>query len=356
MGALFFTGFPGFIGRRLVIALTQKFNYDKVYLLVEELMIDRAQHEVRKLPSPGIFEIVSGDITVENLKLSSNKFKEIKPNVTHLFHLAAIYDLTVPFEPAYRVNVEGTQNVVKFAEKLPNLQKFVYFSTAYVSGKRTGTVYEDELDKGQSFKNHYEHTKFLAEKIVREKIKEIPTVIIRPGIVIGDSTTGETDKFDGPYYVMIFFKRVPRFVPLPYMGKGEAEVNLVPIDFIIKATVALTELEKSTGKTYHLTDPSPLTARELYRLFSIKIRGKEPVGQIPLALVQAFLKIRPLAKLFGVPYEATPYFTHKVHYDSTNTIEDLSPLGITVPPLKSYVDNIVEFFIKNYKNPSLRKF
>ncbi len=356
MGALFFTGFPGFIGRRLITALTQKFNYEKVYLLVEERMLDRAQQEVRKLPDPSLFEIIPGDITVENLKLSSSRFKEIKPNVTHLFHLAAIYNLTVPFEPAYKVNVEGTQNVIKFAEKLPNLKKFVYFSTAYVSGKRTGTVYEDELDKGQSFKNHYEHTKFLAEKLVREKTKEIPTTIIRPGIVIGDSRTGETDKFDGPYYVMIFFKRVPKFIPLPYIGKGEAEVNLVPIDFIVRATVALTGLEKSTGKTYHLTDPSPLTAHELYRLFSIRIRGKEPVGRVPLAFIQAFLKIRPLAKLFGVPYEATPYFTHKVHYDSTNTLSDLSPLGISVPPLPSYIDNIVEFFLANYKNSSLRTF
>ncbi len=350
MGALFFTGFPGFIGKRLIKALVKEFDYERVYLLVEPRMLERARREIENFDSR--FEIIPGDITQENLGIK----KDIKSDITHLFHLAAIYDLTVPFDPAYRVNVEGTKNVVEFAKKLSGLEKFVYFSTAYVSGTRRGTVYEDELDKKQSFKNHYEHTKFLAELIVQKNKDQIPTVVVRPGIVIGDSQTGETDKFDGPYYVMIFFKKVPRFIPLPYLGKGEAEVNLVPVDFIIKATVALTGLEKSVGKTYHLTDPSPFTARELYRLFSIKIRGKEPVGEIPLPIVQAFLKIKPLARAFGVPYEATPYFIHKVHYDSTNTQQDLGPLGITVPPLTSYVDNIVKFFLENYKNPALRTF
>ncbi len=356
MGALFLTGFPGFIGKRLINSLQEKFDYEKIFLLVEQRMLNRAKEEILKFPFRDRIELIPGDITAQNLKLEPSKFKEIKPRITHLFHLAAIYDLTVEFDPAYRVNVEGTKNVLNFADNLPFLEKFVYFSTAYVSGKRTGTVYEDELDKGQSFKNHYEYTKFLAEKEVRERLGDLPIVIIRPGIVIGDSQTGETDKFDGPYYVMVFFKRVPRFIPLPYMGKGDAEVNLVPVDFIVKATVELTGLNKSTGKTYHLTDPAPLTARELYKLFSIKIRGKEPHGEIPLSLVQAFLRIRPLARVFGVPYEATPYFVHKVHYDSSNTLEDLGPLGIRVPPLTSYIDNIVNFFLKNYKNPEMRKF
>ncbi len=356
MNVLFFTGFPGFIGRRLVKALDAKFNYDKIYLLVEPRMIGRAESEVSEMPDPSKFEIVEGDITQKDLGISEKALRSILPQVTHLFHLAAIYDLTVEWERAYRVNVIGTQNVVDFAAKSQNLRRFVYFSTAYVSGLRIGTVYEDELVEPPGFKNHYEHTKFLAEQVVRQNMDSIPTTIIRPGIVIGDSKTGETDKFDGPYFVMVFFKRVPKFLPLPYIGKGEAEVNIVPIDFIIEATVALTESPDAEGKTFHLTDPNPLTARELYRLFSLKIRGKEPFGTVPLKLVQMALKVKPIAKLFGVPYEATPYFEHKVHYDPTNARNLLEPKGIKVPPLRSYVDKIVQFFLSYYGDPKFTVF
>ncbi|WP_231563823.1 SDR family oxidoreductase, partial [Anoxybacillus sp. KU2-6(11)] len=77
-------------------------------------------------------------------------------SVTHVFHLAAIYDLAVPEDIARMVNVEGTKQVNEWVSFLPHLQRYVYFSTAYVSGTRQGVIFEHELDKGQSFKNHYE--------------------------------------------------------------------------------------------------------------------------------------------------------------------------------------------------------
>ena len=88
------------------------------------------------------------------------------------------------------------------ASRSPHLRKLVYFSTAYVSGTRTGRVLEDELEETTSWKNYYELTKWEAEVAVRERWKRIPTVIIRPGVVTGDSRTGEINKYDGPYFVI----------------------------------------------------------------------------------------------------------------------------------------------------------
>ena len=45
-------------------------------------------------------------------------------------------------------------------------KRFVYFSTAYVSGTRTGRVLEDELHEATSWKNYYELTKWEAEVAV----------------------------------------------------------------------------------------------------------------------------------------------------------------------------------------------
>ena len=63
-------------------------------------------------------------------------------------------------------------------------------------------VYEHELVMGQEFKNHYESTKFQAEVWARDMMDRVPTTIVRPAIVVGDSQTGETQKFDGPYFIL----------------------------------------------------------------------------------------------------------------------------------------------------------
>ena len=124
-------------------------------------------------------------------------------------------------------------------KKLPNLERYIYFSTAYVVGNREGTLYETELIAPERFKNHYEETKYEAEVLVDKLKDEVPITIIRPGIVKGHSHTGETIKFDGPYFIMNFLERLKFFPLIPRLGKGESYVNLVPIDYIIQATTYL---------------------------------------------------------------------------------------------------------------------
>ena len=89
--------------------------------------------------------------------------------------------------------MSGTENVVHFCytEKIKRLH---YISTAYVAGKRRDVVYEDELDKGQSFNNNYEKSKFDTEKLLNQVVRQydVPTTVYRPSIIVGDSRTGYT--------------------------------------------------------------------------------------------------------------------------------------------------------------------
>src|SRR5436190_21289848 len=155
------TGFPGFIGRRLVRRLVN--DGARVVTLVEARMADKA----REIAPEGV-EVVTGDITERHLGLDDATWERLTGEVTHVFHLAAIYDLAVPLEIAQRVNVDGTGNVLEFCASCERFQRLHYVSTAYVAGDRTGVVYEHELAFGQGFKNHYESTKFQAELWVRE--------------------------------------------------------------------------------------------------------------------------------------------------------------------------------------------
>lgn len=351
----FFTGFPGFISSMLLEELIAKWAPEKIYTLVLPRMKEKAMAEKERICSSTHFpqakwEIVEGDITKSNLSLSQKQLHMLAQSVTHVFHLAAIYDLAVPEDIARVVNVEGTKQVNEWVSFLPHLQRYVYFSTAYVSGTRQGLIFEHELDKGQAFKNHYEETKFLAEVAVREVAHNVPTTIIRPGIVVGHSKTGETMKFDGLYFMLNMFERL-KFLPIiPYLGKGGAQGNFVPVDYIIEATLYLAHTDEAVGKTYHLTDPNPYKMRDIYRMMMTEYLGKEPKGTLPLRLAKWAMSFSFIRKWLRVEKEALEYFECTSVYDATNARNTLAKIGITCPDFRDVIPVMARYYRKHRHN------
>ncbi|MCS7229630.1 MAG: SDR family oxidoreductase [Candidatus Kryptonium sp.] len=351
MSAALFTGFPGFIGARLIKRL---FDYrrdiERFYLIVQEKYLSLANETIKKIltefPSMSkAFQVIIGDITLPNLGIESPE--KIKDEITECFHLAAVYDLAVPFEVGYRVNVLGTENVVNFLKNCPNLRKFNYVSTAYVSGLATGVFSEDDFDLGQGFKNFYEQTKFLAEKVVRENQKFIPTTIYRPGIVVGDSKTGETAKFDGPYYVILLMLKLPNYSPFPKVGSGEAEVNIVPVDYVVDSIAYLSGLDETVGKVFHLTDPRPHKVFELVQIFAERLGKSFIYFRISPQTMKKLMKPQFLQRVVGIPVQLIDYFDHHIHYDCSFTTSILERGYIRCPDLLDYVDVMIEFVRRN---------
>ena len=185
-------------------------------------------------------DVMQGDIGERDLGLPVTDLDRLKRETTVAYHLVAIYNLAVPLEIAHRVNVEGTGNVLDFCARCEQLSRLNYVSTAYVAGERHGVVYEHELSLGQGFKNHYESTKFQAELWVREMFDRVPTTIYRPAIVVGDSKTGETQKFDGPYYLLRTISvSASRNTPIAQFGASGAPFNVVPVDFVVDALASV---------------------------------------------------------------------------------------------------------------------
>jgi thioester reductase-like protein len=178
---IFFTGFPGFIGTRLVGSILAADSGVRIVALVEGRMADRARQAAAQLPGGDRVEVLVGDIAQRRLGIAGDDWERLQAETTVAYHLAAIYDLAVPLEVAQRVNVDGTGNVLELCAGCEKLERLNYVSTAYVAGTRTGVVYEHELSLGQGFKNHYESTKFQAELWVRQELDRIPTTIYRPG-------------------------------------------------------------------------------------------------------------------------------------------------------------------------------
>jgi thioester reductase-like protein len=156
-------------------------------------------------------------------------------------------------EEAGRTNLSGTKHVVDFARavrKAGNPVHLHHISTAYVSGTRTGTMREDELESGQEFFNYYEWSKFEAERVVRAAGRELPVTIYRPGIIVGDSHTGRTDRFHGIYQIL-------RGIHLGLIDwlpcRQDFQLDITPVDYVSDAIVRLSQLNDSANKTFHLT-------------------------------------------------------------------------------------------------------
>ncbi len=343
------TGFPGFLGSELVKRILRRPGRAEILCLVQAKFAALATERAEALAAEEKVDLerialVEGDITEPGLGLADpdGTAREIR----ELFHLAAVYDLTVKRDLAMKVNVEGTRHVLDFAERARGLERFQYVSTCYVSGRHAGIFRESDLAKGQKFQNFYEETKYLAEVDVRERqAAGLPTTIYRPGIVCGDSKTGETQKYDGPYYILRWLLKQPSIAVLPVpSGADQMRVNLVPRDFVVGAIDALSNQALSLGKCYQLADPDPPTIQEA--ITSMGQATGRFIVRVPVTvgLAKAAIDHVPgVYRLMGIPSNAIDYFAHPTFYDTTQADADLGALGISCPKLADVLPVLVDF-------------
>jgi thioester reductase-like protein len=342
-----FTGFPGFIAQQIMNELIEQRKVKQMYALVLPSQMDLAKKIAESMmvaDSNLTINLIEGDITKPNLNLNLAEVEKVQQEVNTVWHLAAIYDLAVPKEAAIRVNVQGTAMVNAFVKSLPHIRKYIYFSTAYVAGKREGLLKEDELIRPVAFKNFYEETKYDAEVLVEELKTDVPITIIRPGIVRGHSKTGATIKFDGPYFFINMIDRL-KFLPfIPFVGKSNAYINVVPIDYVVQSVVYLSDKEAANGKTIHLTDPAPHPVEEVYRHMVIQVTGKQPKGRFPLALAKVGLSSKFLRKTLGVEKETLDYLTWSAQFDTTVASELLNDSEITCTDFIDSLPSMLSFY------------
>jgi len=347
------TGFPGFIGRRLATGLIERDPDMRIIALVEGRMSEPAAAAAAAIDRERI-EVVAGNIAERHLGLADADYERIAGEVEVVDHLAAIYDLAVPEEIAQKVNVEGTGNVIDFCRDA-EVKRHNYVSTAYVAGDRTGVAYEHELNLGQGFKNHYESTKFQAEVWVREFMDRIPTTIYRPAIVVGDSRTGETQKFDGPYYALRFIAAsAERRMPIANIGRGTTPFNVVPVDFIVDSMIELGKLDAAVGETVHLCDPDPLSASDMFTLLTDLYAHRKPAYRVPPRGVTAALRSKTIRDLYGgTPSQSIRYLNHPVRYDTRRATELLAASGLRCPRFREYAPTMVDFFRRHEDDPDM---
>ena len=346
MTHIFLTGFPGFIGSRLVCSLLKNKPNLKIYFLVHLSMLNKAHRIFKSLNlDPTVHEIALGDITQPNLGLMDAQAQDIQTKTNVIFHLAAIYDLTVPEDIAKKVNVQGTQNLLNFFSKSPNLQRFNHISTCYVSGNQKGLITPDKLEENQKFHNFYESTKHASEVLVKKRSPVMPVTIFSPAIVVGDSVTGETDKFDGPYVVIAFLHKIRALLRLvPNLGYSECEVNTVPVDYVTEVISTLAFQKQALGKTYQVCDQNPPSTEDFFGTMVKMIGGITPCPCSVLKIViLKILRLPLVSKITGITRQHLDYFMHPGKYRDPQLTTDLKDSGISLPSYKTYYPKLYHF-------------
>jgi len=364
----FVTGATGFIGRHLVERLLQREG--TIYALVragsrgrlEELRTGWGADGARIVP-------ISGDLTQAGLAVSEEDLLEMRGKVDHFFHLAAIYDITADAETQEIANVEGTRHALELAGTI-EAGCFHQVSSIAAAGLYRGEWREDMFEEAEKLDNNpYFRTKHESERLVRESAR--PWRVYRPGIVVGDSRTGEIDKVDGPYYFFKALQRARRVLPswLPTVGIEGGEINIVPVDFVASAIDHIAHQPDLDGRAFHLTDPNPRTAGQVINAFAraadapqMAFRLDTDVTEPATSAVRGVLKYLPPAKRvvkvgigqLGLPAETLNYIDYPTRFDSTETQRLLEGTGIEVPPLESYASRVWDYWERNL-DPDLFK-
>ena len=364
---IFITGATGLVGQNIIPRILAAEPEANFILLIRGNSDEEAKSKyskliarlIRQVKSQHCLEKISslrGDVAKTSLGLDHCSYQKLLNSVTHIIHAAADVRFNLPLEEARRVNVGGTMNVLELASSLNSkglLSNLAHIGTAFISGRRRGVIYEQELDCGQQFSNTYERSKFEAECRVRSFMPKLPITIFRPSIIVGDSITGATSTFNVIYRPLrMIGNGLVRFLP----GSRKIRMDIVPVDFVCDSICHIMfKWPGSAGKIYHLTAGRQAcsSAGEIVNL-SISFFNQVKSGR---ALKKVFFFPAKIHRLAGKYYperykkicralsEYEPYLTINRIFDNSNTLDALRNAGITVPVFKDYYRNLLQYCV-----------
>ncbi len=344
------TGGTGFIGRRVITRILSRDTGAEVWALVRRESLTRFERLAQDWDER--VKPLVGDLTAADLGLTDTDIAELG-DVAHVVHCAAIYDMTVGESEQRAANVDGTRAVIELARRLDATLHHV--SSIAVAGNHRGVFTEDDFDVAQDLPTPYHQTKFEAELLVRST-PGLRYRVYRPAVVVGDSQTGEMDKIDGPYYffgILAALAGLPKFTPMMLPDSGRT--NVVPVDYVADAMVALMHAEDKDGETFHLTAPKTIGLRDIYRGVAGEA-GLPPLrGSLPRATAAPVLRARGRVKAvrnivatqLGIPGEVLDVVELRPTFTADNATAALRGTGIAVPEFRTYAPKLWRYWAEH---------
>jgi thioester reductase-like protein len=359
---LFLTGITGFLGSNLLKKIYKSKSIDQIIVLIRAASLAEAQSKLRKALESyekqafvncfsRRLQVMLGDVSLPYFGISRDKFEEIAHQITHIVHTAADVRFHATLSEARAVNLNGALNILRLAKlaKPNNLQQLLHISTAFVCGKRQGIIYEHELDNSHGFANSYEQSKYEAEKLFEQYKAELPIIILRPSIIVGDSDAGFTTSYNTLYYPLsMIFKG-----KLSYLaGYQNTLLDIVPVNFVVNAiSYILLFRNNLPSNTFHLCAGSEniITAGEVIALalqYFKNFCNRDFSSFRFLAPNRCTQNISHQDTINQIMALYQPYISLNRLFDTANTERVLEGTNIFVPPYRDYFEKILKYGIK----------
>jgi NAD(P)-dependent dehydrogenase (short-subunit alcohol dehydrogenase family) len=363
----FVTGATGFIGKRLVKKLLER-KGSVVYFLIRKASEDKVAG-LREFWGVSAARVVPvfGDLTSKKLGVSVADIKLLKGQVDHFYHLAAIYDLGADETSQIAVNIDGTRNTIEMVKAI-DAGHFHHVSSIAAAGLYEGVFREDMFDEAENYEHPYFMTKHESEKIVRTECK-VPWSVYRPAMVVGDSTTGEMDKIDGPYYFFKLIQRMRQLLPpwMPSIGLEGGRINIVPVDFVVDALNTISHGKEIAKKCFHLVDPVGYRVGDVLDIFNKAAHAPKMnlfinaalLGFIPRSVTKGLMALAPVRRVrnaimkdLGLPEEMLTFVNYPTRFDCRDTLAALKGSGVQCPNLKDYAWRLWDYW-ERHLDPAL---
>ena len=334
MKKVFLTGITGLVGSAFVVALLREREDFEIVCLARKSPVKSALQRTQEIirdecefnGCPELADmilsrvsVIEGDVTTVDPEAMAKD--PILAGTDIVFHCAADVNLGKdPTGKTYRINYNGTENIVALA-KLLNVKEIHYVGTAYVAGKLIGTAIEDNpINSG--FNNPYEESKYKAEMLVRAS--GIPFSVYRPAIITGRRCDGRIRKPLAFYRILEFLAKFksnacakqgvdPRErvdLGINFSAVPSEHVYFVPIDYVQEAITALFQ-QPVCNRAYHVTGDSPVTTKQIQlaianalNLTGISVDPNQNGGNTGL-----------MTRLLG---DLLPYFSSDIVFDQSN--------------------------------------
>jgi len=339
---LLITGFPGFHARKLALHLLAAEPSATLVLLCRASDRERSAECLGRLePSERarVRELIA-DPAALDFGLSGAEYLALAHSVQRVYHFASVLEAKRRTEAASH-NIASAREILEFAQAAPQLRGLVLLSSVTVCGTRTGVILEEELSAGQTFRRRLDESLATVEAMFA-RCGQVPQIVLRPSQIVGDSQSGEIDNPGFPYPWLAFVERGPSELVVPVPHRPEAPVQIVPIDFVVRAAHFLGARPDAYGKRYHLVDPQPPTLKEFLQL-AAEACGKHLAESFNPGAFTRGLAAKPgLRMLTQGARGLIDLFVGSPSFDARNADHVLGEGGIRCPPVASYLNSLLE--------------
>jgi long-chain acyl-CoA synthetase len=295
------TGATGFLGAQIARRLVREKDLTVIALVRAENQeaaarrLGRSWADWPELASCRV-EVFAGDVSLPRLGLDEESYLRLAKRITHIIHNAAYLRLDASLDELRKINLQGTINMLelaRLAQRDHGLERYAQVSTAYVAGARDGAIAEVDLKGEYGFNTTYELSKYEAESLVEQARSELPISVFRPGLIVGDSQTGEIRTFNTFYFPLRLYMTGRLHI---FPGNSSLRVNIVPVDYVADAVARLTFCPEAEGLNFHLTAPYETLPKAGELLEFVRRWAREHLGERLHRPV--YLRFPPIQKCF----------------------------------------------------------